>query len=209
LTITYPLDIPLEEFSEVEIARADTTSIQRSTFSGKDRVQEFEGDWWVLTLSYRNLSEQLGRELSAFGTALRGPLGTFVVRYPGYSVSLGTAGTVSSAPLVNGAGQAGSRVLSVKSAPADQVDWLKAGDIIQVGPDTRPHWHEVLADVDTGGSGLASIDVWPAIRQDVINNDPIVTANPKCLCRLTTSFAAGLRAPILYDITFEARESVP
>jgi hypothetical protein len=207
MTIAYPLDVPLEEFSEVTVDRININALQIATFTGKEKVQQFEGDWWVVSLSYRNLPENLGRRVSAFGSALRGSAGTFVVKFPGYVDSLGAASTTPSSPLVNGAGQAGNRVLNIKSAPADLTDWLRSGDILQVGPDTRPHWHEVLSDVDVAGDGTAAIDVWPAIRSGTINNDPIVTLYPKGLCRLTERFEVSITRPALYSLTFNARES--
>lgn len=207
MAIVFPLDIPLEEFSAVTVERFDISSLQVSTFTGQERVQEFEGDWWTVELTYNNLNEALGRQVSAFGSALRGSAGTFVVRYPGYGDSLGEARNNPSSPLVDGDGQAGNRTLNLKSAPASLTDWFRAGDIIQVGPDTRPHWHEILRDVDVSATGTATVDIWPALRNGTSNNDPIVTRFPKGLCRLTQRFRVPIRPPVLYNITFNARES--
>lgn len=207
MTITFPVDIPLEEFSEVEVQAVDLNTIQPSTFTGRERVQNFEGDYWKITLRYRNLNVVLGRQVSAFMQSLRGSFGTFVVRFPGYGSSLGQAGTIASSPLVDGGSQNGNRVLNIKNAPVSLQDWLKAGDIIQVGAINRPHWHTVLADVDTDAGGLAVIDVWPAIRVGTSDNDPVVTDEPLGLCRLTEQTRTPIRPPVLYDITINCRES--
>lgn len=206
MTITFPRDVPYEEFSSVDVTRRDLSSVQMSAFTGQERVQRFEGDWWAISLSYQNLPPDIGRQISSFIASLRGPLGTFVVRYPGYTNSAGAASTNPSSPTVDGDLQAGNRVLALKNAPLSQPDWLVAGDIIQVGPDTRPHWHEVLEDVDTAADGTASICVWPAIRNGASNNDPVTTFQPKGLCRLVTAPTTAIRRPVLRTVTLEARE---
>ena len=206
MTISYPLDPPLEEFSEVDVEPIDVNEAQIATFTGQDRVQQFEGDYWKITVRYRNLDVTLGRPVTAFVQALRKSIGTFVVEFPGYGQPLGAAAGLVASPLVDGASQAGNRVLNIKNATASTAGWLLAGDIMQVGPDTRPHWHTVLTDVTTDGTGKASIDIWPALRRDVANNDPIVLTNPRGLCRLVSSTVIQIRPPVLYDLVLECRE---
>jgi hypothetical protein len=209
MAITFPIDVPLEEFAEADFEKVDVVTLQRATFTGKDRVQEFDGDYWTVSLVYRNLSPEFGRPVSAFIASLRSAAGTFVVRFPGYGQPRGNARNTPVSPLVNGNGQAGNRTLNVKNATPSMQDWLLAGDIIQVGPDTRPHWHEVLQDVDTDGSGNAVIEVWPSLRSTTVNNDPIVLNEPRGLCRMTSSVRYPIEPPVLYDFTIQARESVP
>lgn len=207
MTITYPLDVPLEEFSEVDIDEINIASLQVSTFTGKETLQEFEGDYWAVTVRYRNLPRELAQPVMAFLSALRGPVGTFVLRYPGYGGSLGTAKDNPSSPIVDGDNQEGGTAIKIKSAPANQTGWLKQGDIIQVGANNRPHWHRVLTDTDTDLIGRATIDVWPRIRTGVINNDPVITDQPIGLFRLQRSAPISVRPPLLHDIIIECRES--
>lgn len=207
MTVIYPLDVPLEEFSEVDISEVNVSSLQVSTFTGRETVQEFEGDYWRATLRYRNLSRELAQPVTAFLSALRGSSGTFVVRYPGYGSSLGAAKDIPSSPIVDGGGQAGSDTIAIKSAPLNQTGWLLAGDIIQVGAISRPHWHRVLNDVNTDVLGRAVIDVWPRVRSGTIDNDPVLTDSPLCLFRLRAGNPVSIRPPLLYDIVVECRES--
>lgn len=206
MAIVFPVDVPLEEFADVDVRQINVNSIQVATFTGQDRIQEFEGDWWALTMSYRNLGPALGRQVSGFLASLRGTLGTFVVRYPGYGNSFGLARENPSSPLVAGGGQASNRVLNIKSAPPSLTGWLRTGDIIQVGPDTRPHWHEVLQDVDTAADGTATLEIWPSLRITTTDNDPIVTFEPKGLCRLTQTPTKAVRPPVITSVTINARE---
>ena len=206
MAVEYPVDIPLEEFSSVEVEPVDINQVRPATFTGVDRVQSFEGDYWKINLRYQNLDVALGREVMAFVMSLRKSVGTFVVSFPGYGSPLGNARNTAVTPLVDGGGQAGNRVLNIKNATPDVQDWLLAGDIIQVGPDTRPHWHTVLTDVDTDSSGKASIDIWPAARSTVIDNDTLVLNNPRGLCRIVSSQRIPIRPPVLYDISIACRE---
>lgn len=206
MTITFPRDVPFEEFATLDVTPRNLSSVQVSEFTGQDRPQIFEGDWWELSMTYQNLPPDIGRQVDAFIKSLRGPLGTFVVRYPGYTNSSGAAATNPSSPTVDGDNQAGNRDILIKNAPLSQPDWLVAGDIIQVGPDTRPHWHSVLDDVDTAADGTATICVWPAIRNGTSNNDPVTTFQPKGLCRLVADPTTAVRRPVLRTVTLDVRE---
>ena len=209
MTITYPLDVPLEEFSEASVTAVDASSIQVSEFTLKDRVQRFDGDYWLIDITYRNLNEENARKLSAFVRSLRTSVGTFIIKKPGYGAPFGAASTVLSSPLVDGDSQTGSRQLTVKNAPVSTADWLLAGDILQVGPDNRPHWHEVLSDVTTDAQGKATIDVWPSIRAGTVNNDVIILDEPRCLCRLVDAPEFRFTPPILTTFSMTAREALP
>lgn len=207
MTITYPLDVPLQDFAEFDVDYVDATSIQVSPYTLRESVQSFDGDYWRGTLAWSNLDRELAQPVLRFLAALRGVAGTFVMAYPGYTLPLGTASTIAATPLVDGAGQAGARTLSIKSAPVSETGWLLDGDIIQVGPISRPHWHIVLGNVDTTAGGLATADIWPAVRNGVTDNDQIVTSSPNGLFRLIGRPKISVRPPLLYTITMDVRES--
>lgn len=209
MAIVFPLTVPFEEFAEVDVQDVNIATIQQTTFTGKDRLQAFDGDYWRLSMSYRNLPKDIARPVTGFIHSLRNSVGTFVVSFPGYDFPLGAAKDNPATPLVNGDGQAGSRELVVKNAPESIDDWLLPGDIIQVGPDDRPHWHTVLNSTSTNSSGQATVDIWPSLRNTTVNNDPIVTDFPKGLCRLTEAPQISVRRPVLVSLSLSAREVVP
>lgn len=208
MTIRFPVDVPLQEFSGLEVEAVNVNSLQSSTFTGKDRVQEFDGDYWRLRMTYRDLGREDGRKVAAFVHSLRTSAGTFVVRFPGYGKPVGLAATIISSPLVDGGAQGGNRELKIKSAPPSIDGWLLAGDIIQVGPDNRPHWHTILADVDTAADGTATLDIWPSVRADVVNNDLIITDDPRGLCRLITAPSISISHPVIHSLQLECREAL-
>lgn len=207
MAITFPIDAPLDTISEVEVGEFNANSFVVSPFTGRGVVQAFEGDRWELTLRYRSLDRVTAQPVTAFISALRKSVGTFVIAYPGYSAPLGAASSNPSSPTVSGSGQAGNDTITIANAPLSVAGWLLAGDIIQVGPSSRPHWHRVLADVDTDGSGGAEIDIWPRVRQGVINGDSVVYDRPLCLFRLTETVDTSLRPPVLHSFNLVCREA--
>lgn len=208
MAISFPLDLPLQDIAEFEVTSKNSSTLQASPFTGRVRVQEYIGDWWEVTFRYRNLNRELAQEVIGFMDALRGPVGTFLAEFPGYRQSRGTAALIASSPSVNGSGQAGKPELVVQSAPSSQSGWLLAGDIIQVGPSSRAHWHRVTQDVDTDASGNATIDLWPYVREGTIGGDPVGLTSPRCLFRLTDSTSVSLSSPVIHDFDIVAREAI-
>lgn len=208
MAISYPIDLPLNDVAEISVTARNASTFLTSPFTGRGRVQEFEGDWWEATLVYRSIDRPLAQPVIGALDSLRGPVGTFVLPFPGYNAPRGTAATVPSSPIVNGSGQAGSAELAVASAPLSQTGWLLTGDIIQVGPAERPHWHRVLTDTDTNGSGQATIDVWPRIREGTINTDPVSFSSPLCLFRLVGQVSTNITSPVIHGFDVICREAI-
>lgn len=208
MAIVYPLDVPLQFVQEVNVDLATTSTYAKSDFTYRGVVQEYEGSAWKLSLSYRLLNRTRAQPVLAFKDALKGPVGTFVMKFPGYDQPLGAAKNAASSPTVNGSGQAGSEELTIGSATPSIDDWLVEGDIIQVGPSSRPHWHRVLNNVDTDGSGNATIDVAPAIREGTLDGDQISYTSPLCLFRLVELVPVGIRKPVLHSFDLECFEAL-
>lgn len=206
--IEFPIDVPLDDIAEVSVGNHDANTFQASGFTGRGVVQEFEADYWTVNLGYRGLDRATAQPVIAFASALRRSKGTFVLPFPGYSSPLGAAKDNPSSPSVDGGGQAGSEELLVQSAPASIQNWLLAGDIIQVGPANRPHWHRVLQDVTTNGSGAATIDVWPRIREGAADGDQVSLNSPLCLFRLIDDFETALSPPVQHRLDFSCREAI-
>ncbi len=208
MAITFPLDVPLEFVQEVNFDLETASAYAKSSFTRRIVTQEYEGDAWTLTLGYRGLTREKAQPVLAFKDSLRGPIGTFVMKFPGYDAPLGAAKNVASSPSVNGSGQAGSKTLTIGSATPSVEDWLLEGDIIQVGPASRPHWHRVLTNVDTDSSGEATIDVAPRIREDTLDGDLISYTSPLCLFRLVEFVPVGLRKPVLHTFDLVCEEAI-
>lgn len=208
MALSFPIDVPLEEFVAAEVEEVSIVSTQSSPFTGALKVQNFAGDYWRLTLSYRDLNRTLAQPVLAFISSLRSQANTFKVRYPGYVDPLGAAATIPSTPLVDGALQEGLAQIKIKAAPTNTERWLAAGDIIQLGPVNRAHFHRVLCDIDTDGSGRATIDIWPRVRAGLLDNDPVIYERPVGVFRLTTVPRQQLSTPDRHAFTLNCREDL-
>lgn len=71
--------------------------------------------------------------------------------------------------------------LVTKGWVANSMRNLLPGDHIQVGY----RLHQVLNTVNANSSGGATIQVWPSLREQPANNEPLITHNAKGLMRLS------------------------
>lgn len=69
--------------------------------------------------------------------------------------------------------------------PLSQTDWLKAGDYIQLGTGGDARLFMVTDDVDSNGSGEATINIWPDINVAYADNTSVVVSNTVGAFRLT------------------------
>lgn len=208
MAITYPIDLPLQFVQTITVDEDNASSFSFSPFTYRGDVQEFEGERWKINIGFRAITRAQAQSVQGFVSSLRGNVGTFITVFPGYSAPLGAAATVPSSPRVTSLVEAGSTVLPLQNVPPSTTDWLKEGDILQVGPSNRPHWHRVLTDISTNATGFTNVDVWPRIRQGTIFNDPVEYENPLCLFRMTSKPSTLINPPVIHSIDIEAVEAI-
>lgn len=201
MTISYPLTLPTSGIKHIEMTQHNSTASSQSPFTGQQQFQTYTGQWWSASVTLCTLNRASAAEWQSFLAKLRGKQGTFMMGDPDAATPQGTpVGT----PLVNGASQTGNTIITDGwTASADDV--LLAGDYIQIGN----HMYMVLDDVSADGSGNATFDVWPRLRADVDNNDPITTSSCKTIWRLSSNafvWAADVNG--YYTITFECTEDI-
>ena len=86
---------------------------------------------------------------------------------------------------------------------------FKAGDYIQLGTGASAHLHKVLEDVNSDGSGNATLTIWPALRESPANNDAITVSNTVGLFRMTSnSMNWSVETMQLYGMSFSAVEAL-
>ncbi len=111
-----------------------------------------------------------------------GPGGRF---YMGDSLYLrdGPRGTASGAPKVDGGGQSGDTLLAKDFGLNETV--LREGDYVawNLAGNNR-ELHYVIADAQSDGTGLATINVKPPIRNAPANNELLIIAGATCVMRL-------------------------
>lgn len=201
MTITYPLALPATpKAKRVTLRMMDVVAMSRSPFTGQSQVYAHAGQWWEADVSLPSMIRASAEPWLAFLASLRGMYGTFLM---GSTTGAAPRGIATGAPAVAGAGQSGMTLMT-DGWTTGQTGILKAGDYIQVGTEL----HKVLADANSDGGGLATLDIWPALRASPADNATIVVNNAVGLFRL----AANARpwdeseGPI-YDIAFSCVEA--
>jgi hypothetical protein len=157
------------------------------------------GARWVATYSLPAMTRAQAAPWKAFFDLLEGSVNTFNGFDPDNKHPRGTAGGT---PLVNGASQTGSSIITDGWLANTTV--LKAGDYFSFGELKR-----ATADVLSDGSGNATISFKPAIRSAPADNTPIVTATPTCLMTLADDMQAMFMCDqngIYQPLTFNAIE---
>lgn len=207
MAINYPLTPPsTPSFKRFALKSSKIAAMTQSQFTAQQKVYEHSGEYWILegTLAPMKDREKFG-PWRAFLTALRGNVGTF---YMGDKLGKTARGIATGTPKVNGANAAGSKTLATKGWTATQTGILKADDYIQVGSGTSQRFHRVLVDANSDGSGLATLDIFPVLREALADDVVITIASCKGVFRLTqvnedTDAAAG----IVY-LSFSAIEAI-
>lgn len=204
MTISYPLNLPSgAKERQVTITAENNIGISESPFNFKKNIQDWNAEQWKLSVSLPVKKREDAQEWVCFLLKLRGQYGTF---YYGPEVEQSPLGVATGSPQVEGGGQTG-RELETSGWTPSITGILKAGDWIQINTNI----YKVLQDVDSDGSGLATLDIFPKLREAYTDGTTIVTAAPKGLWRLTSNAQEVINIDVTktYAINFEAVEVLP
>jgi hypothetical protein len=165
--------MPLPLTNEWQLRARTQHSI--SELDGTVQTVVLPGAFWRCTVSYPTLNSTRWRALEAFLASLEGAGGRF---YFGPQQAKTPVGAAGGTPLVNGASQTGSSLIT-DGWPASTAI-LKAGDYFHFDVSTKRELKIVTADVSSNVSGQATISFKPPIRQSPSDNAAIVTSSPSC-----------------------------
>lgn len=145
-------------------------------------------------------------EWIAFLLKCNGQYGTFLLGDPLGATARGTASSAPGSPVVS-SGTAGSQSLTISGATANASTYLLPGDYIQLGSGSSSRLHKVVNTVSTNGSGVATMDIWPALRSTP--SGAVVVSNAKGLFRLNTSDSSwDINRATVFGISFGAAEAL-
>jgi hypothetical protein len=191
----------------VELRATNAVAYSRSPFTFSGQAHAYAGKAWQADITLPPMKRTNAEQWIAFLLSLKGQLGTFYLGDPRACTPLGSARDADTI-LVNGALSSGDTI-NIDSAPASRTDYLKAGDYMQIGAGTSRQLFKVLTDVDTNGSGQATVDVWPNVRTTIANNSAVTVQSAKGIFRLITNEQAfSINEASIYGITFGAIEAV-
>lgn len=205
MTISYPLSFPNTLAPKrVTFYSVNAVTISRSPFTFDTQIQEFAGQSWGAEVTMPAMTREQAEQWVAFIMALQGPKGTFYLRDP---LATEPRGVATGNPLIKGASQTGN-VLETDGWTPDTTGILKAGDKLQIG--TRLYAIMGTSDVDSDGSGNATLDIWPRLRESPADNESIILVEPAGMFRLANSMNNLWAADETrtYDISFDCVEAI-
>lgn len=168
---------------------------------------QLSGARWRMDLTLRAMTKAEAAKWIAFFLQLRGMSETFYGFDPDWISNQGSARITPGTPLVNGAGQTGTSLV-IDGCPLSVTGYLKAGDYYSVNGELK----RLTADVNTNGSGQATLVGEPYIRISPADNAAVTVANPKAKMRLMDDSQLSWMSNqngIYQEKTFSAFESIP
>jgi len=214
MTITYPYDPPTTPaYRAVQYDPVSLTGMSEGPLSLVQQVQSHQGESLIMNVELPPMTRAEAETWIAWRLALRGRFGYF--RLTVDPTAIAPRGAVSGSPLANSAispavNTARSRLLYVKSLPINTTGVFLAGDWVSVTVNSLPRLHKVLVDANSDGAGLATLDIWPALRGAVTDGSAIVYSSPQGTFRLAGNRAPwSVDDPKFYGLDFVAMERLP
>jgi hypothetical protein len=208
MPVSFPLTLPPPGPASVEFGVRSVVATTESPFTLGQEVQEFPGQAWMARVVVGPVTGNAGiAPWRAFFAGLNGKAGTFLLGDP---IGIAPRGVATGTPQVDGTQSAGAKTLATKGWTNSTANILRAGDFIQIGSGATTRLHMVTVDASSNGSGLATLDIWPALRREgIANNATISLSNCRGTFRLAQNVNLWrLEAPFKGSFSFEAMEAV-
>lgn len=205
MAITYPVTFPDVGIRAMNIRARTVVGISSSPFTGQQQVYKHQGEWWEAEVTLPPMKRATAEQVSAFLLKMKGRYGTFLLGDP---ANTSPRGVGTGTPLVNGAGQTGSSLVT-DGWTVSTTGILKAGDWIQLGTGSSTTLHKVLDDVNSDGSGNATLELFPRIRTSPDDDAAITVSSPKGIWRLASNqMEYSIDEASVYGITFACIEAL-
>lgn len=205
MTISYPLSIPSTDIAKIKLVANNIVGISQSPFTAAQQVYKYSGQYWEADISLPPMKREVAEYWISFLLKLNGSYGTFLLGDP---IGATARGVATGTPLVNGGSQGGNTLVT-DGWTSGVTGILKAGDYIQLGSGSTAKLHKVLDDVNSDGSGNATLTIFPDIRTSPADNSAIVVTSAKGVFRLTSGQTMwDINEASVYGITFGAREAL-
>jgi hypothetical protein len=206
MTISYPVSMPSSPaLAQVRFTARSTVGVAVSPFTGQQQVYAHAGQWWEAEVTLPPMTRAQAEPWIGFLMSLRGREGTFLMGDP---LGIAVRGVGTGTPLVKGAGQTG-QTLVTDGWTISQTGILKAGDWMQIGSGSSQRLYRVVQDANSDGSGNATFDLWPRLRESPADNAPLTLASTKGVWRLATNDVGyEERASLYQGFTFAAVEAI-
>jgi len=209
MAISYPLSLPTSiGIASITLGAENAVAISQSPFTYSQQIVQHPGQRWTASVSLPPLRRDLMEPWVAFLLSLKGQYGTFLLGDPNCATPRGSASVTPGTPVVKGASQTGDE-LDIDGLPTSVTGYLLAGDYIQLGTAGTSTLHKILTDVNSNGSGEATLDLWPSIRTAPLDNATVVVSAAKGKFRLANNIQQWeINNMSNYGITFDCVEAI-
>lgn len=202
--LSFPTLSGVQGLSSSTFGLISNTQIFQASQIDADMTNQLPGYKWAIHLQYDNLSQADFSLLFAWLCQMSGQSGR-VFLGPQHAFSRGTP---TGTPIVSGAGQNGSVLLT--SGWTINTTVLKVGDYFSFPTSRGQELHIVTADVISDGSGVANMFIAPGIRTAPANAAAITVNNPSCIMQLKDDDQAQIIVdpPLIGRMTFDLIEAL-
>jgi hypothetical protein len=206
VSIAYPLTLPsVSEPNGITIRARSAVGISVSPFTFGQQLFVHPGDIWEADISLPPMLRPQAETWLGFLLALNGREGTFLM---GEALNRTARGTWAAAsPFVNGAHAAMAKTVAIDNLAASATG--KSGDWLQFGSAGTSRLHKLVQDFTANGSGQATIEIWPRLREGLADNAAVTVASPRGVWRLSenvTGWTIGIAQ--IYGLQFSAVEAL-
>ncbi len=182
------LNLPAINPSSARLVLAGNTQSFTSPLDGSTQTLRLPGATWRLSLVYDRLIGARLADMEAFVAEMEGQSGRCYAHHPHRRFPRGPALGV---PVVDGAGQAGS-VLLTRGWQANLAGILLRGDLVAFDTASGRELKRVIADANSDSAGKASLQIRPALRKPPADGVAIVTEDASCIMRLADDQQGGV-----------------
>jgi hypothetical protein len=196
--------LPENAFITSTFGLESNTQIFESPLSNNSQILELTGARWTAAYSVANKTAADAGQWISFLTKLRGQANSFFGYDPKRVTAQGNAGGT---PLVNGASQTGNSLVT-NGWTSGVTNILKAGYMVAFATSDGRELKMITADVNSDGSGNATLSIEPSIRTSPANDATIIVSTPSCVMRLAGDNQAKwtVNELGLYEIKFDGIE---
>lgn len=207
MTITYPLTFPAVGIVSSSFRLVRATSSNESPFTFAQQQYKFPGERWEGEVTFEPVRRANAAEIQAFLGELYGTYGTFLYGDPD-ALQQGLRGSGGGTPLVNGASQTGN-TMTIDGLPLSGTNVYRKGDYFQLGSGTAARLYMITQDINSNGSGQATLQFIPALRSSPADNAAITFTSAKGLFRASDNMAQwDSNSAMIYGFTFAFKEAV-
>jgi hypothetical protein len=146
------------------------------SFTGQVQTYDWQNSWWEGQVSFPSMTRWSHDYWTAFISQCRGPKNAFLIGDPKAALPKGSP---QGSPVASTASQTGYSLATSGWKPSTY-RLLLPGDFIQIGY----RLYRVEDQVDSDADGLATVSVWPNLRDAPGDGAPILCSHCKGLFRL-------------------------